>query len=187
MSENERNHEVDKLLDAGLARYSSAEPRPGLENRILAGLRAQPQPSRWLDWRWAGALATAAAAVLVLAVFFLRQPLPEPPPPSIATVPALPPTVPAPPVSQPPAAAKPATRRTQTQVQQARAEDPRLDTFPAPAPLSEQERLLLLFARQTPKEAVLMAQARNRPTEPLGVVPLQPIEKLVKKTEENNN
>jgi len=64
---------------------------------------------------------------------------------------------------------------------------PRLETFPAPAPLSEQERLLLFFTRQVPQEAVLMAQARNRPTEPLGVARLQPIEELVKKTEENNN
>ena len=199
MSEDERNHEVDKLLDAGLARYTSAEPRPGLENRILAGLRAQPQPSRWLDWRWAGALAAAAVAVLVLAVFFLRQPLPEPPPPAVARAPVPQPTptaAPTPEPVQPPVI----TEVQPTPHPNAQASShfhrspegrlgagPRLDTFPAPAPLSEQERLLLLFTRQAPKEAVLMAQARNRPTEPLGVAPLQPIEKLVKKTEENNN
>jgi len=78
-------------------------------------------------------------------------------------------------------------RRTTPSVEQGRAEAPRLATFPAPAPLSEQERLLLFFTRQVPQEAVLMAQARNRPTEPLGVARLQPIEELVKKTEENNN
>ena len=189
MSEDERNHEVDTLLDAGLARYSSAEPRPGLENRILAGLRAQPQPSRWLDWRRAGALATAAVA-LVIVILFFRQPPPPMPPQTATSRPApvapAPPT-PTPPVAQPPRTAKASAPRSLSPVQQARVESPRLETFPAPAPLSEQERLLLLFARQTPQEAVLMAQARNRPTEPLGVVPLQPIEKLVKKTEENNN
>ncbi len=182
---------VDKLLDAGLARYSATEPRPGLEQRLLAGLRAAARPSRWLDWRWVGALATAAVAVAVLAVFFLRQqPLPEPPPPAVANAPApvpVPTAAPSPEAVQPSRMAKATVRRTTPNVEQARAEAPRLETFPAPAPLSEQERLLLLFARQAPQEAVLMAQARNRPTEPLGIAPLQPIEGLVKKKEENNN
>ena len=31
---------VEQWLDIGLKRYGEAEPRPGLEGRILAGLRA---------------------------------------------------------------------------------------------------------------------------------------------------
>ncbi|MGH9779406.1 MAG: hypothetical protein ACRD5I_13435 [Candidatus Acidiferrales bacterium] len=190
MSENEREQFVDKLLDAGLARYSAVEPRPGLEQRILAGLKQQPRPSLWLDWRWAGAFATAAVGVVVIVIFFfMRQPPVPTVPPQTATLPA--PVAPATAAPSPeavrPPAAKTTTRRATPRVEQARAQAPRLETFPAPAPLSEQERLLLLFTRQAPQEAVLMAQARNRPTEPLGVAPLQPIETLVKKTEENNN
>jgi len=189
MSDNDEKKFVDKLLDAGLARYSAAEPRPGLEQRLLAGLKQQPRPSRWLDWRWAGALATAAV-VLVIVIFFFRQPpAPELPTQTATSSPA--PVAPASATLSPeavrPPVAKTTVRRAAPRIEQARAETPRLETFPAPAPLSEQERLLLLFTRQAPQEASLMAQARNQPTQPLGVIPLQPIEKLVKKTEEDNN
>lgn len=190
MSDHDHEKFVDKLLDAGLARYS-AEPRPGLESRLLAGLSrpAGPRPWLWLDWRWAGALATAAVA-LVIVIFFFRQPQAPEVPPQTATsssVPVAPATAAPSPEAVRPPVAKMTTRRATPRVEQARAEAPRLATFPAPAPLSEQERLLLFFTRQVPQEAVLMAQARNRPTEPLGVARLQPIEELVKKTEENNN
>ena len=198
MSEDERNHEVDKLLDAGLARYSSAEPRPGLENRILAGLRAQPQPSRWLDWRWAGALATAAVAVLVLAVFFLRQPLPEPPPPAVARAPVPQPTptaAPTPEPVQPPVITEvqpvphpnaQASSHFHRSPEGRLGAGPRLDTFPAPAPLSEQQRLLLLLVQHTPKEQLLARQLGAGPIEPLEIQPLffAPLE-IQKPTTEN--
>ena len=180
---------VEKLLDAGLARYSAAEPRPGLEQRILAGLRAQPQSSRWLDWRWAGAFATAAAA-LVIAILFFRQPPPPEMPPQTASTPApvaRPPEAAAPPVVRPPTVVKGTTRRAQARVEQARTEMPRLETFPAPAPLSEQERLLLRFVQRQPHEALLVAQARGRPSEPLDIAPLPQIDDLVKKPEANHN
>jgi len=241
MSGNDRNHELDKLLDAGLARYAAAEPPPGLDDRLLAALRAAargeesvdgllgaalsrysaaeprpgleqrlltglsrsggPRPSLWLDWRWAGALATAAAvAVLALAVFSLREPaLPELPAPTAAETAAprpVPTAGPTPEPVQPPVIAevRPAPHpNAQASSHFHRSPGgrlgagPRLETFPAPAPLSEQERLLLLFARQSPQEAVLVAQVRNRPTEPLGVAPLPQLEELVKKPEVNNN
>ncbi len=199
MSDNDEKKFVDELLDAGLARYSAAVPRSGLENRILAGLRAQPRPSRWLDWRLAGALATVAVA-LVIVILFFRQPPPPDMPPQTAVAPpspAAPATpVPSPKMVQPPLVAEvrpvphpsaPAASGSDRRPEGRLGPGPRLETFPAPAPLSEQERLLLLFTRQTPQEAVLMAQARSQPTQPLGVAPLQPIEALVKKTEENNN
>jgi hypothetical protein len=177
---------VDQLLDAGLASYSAAEPRPGIEQRILAGLRAQPQPSRWLDWRWAGALATAAAA-LVLVIFFMPQPEAPAPHPNAQT----PQRALSGPEGRlgagPPPVAKAAVRRPSQPFHPTRVESPRLETFPAPAPLSEQERLLLLFARQAPREAALVAQGRSRPTEPLGIAPLPQIEELVKKPEVTNN
>ncbi len=191
MSDHDRNNFTDKLLDAGLTSYSAAEPRPGLEQRLLAGLRAAPPPALWLDWRWVGALATAAVALVVIVVFSLRQPpAPETPPQTAVTQPspvAPAPAVSAPQVIKPPQVAEATVRRRPRPVQEARVESPRLATFPAPAPLSEQERLLLLFARQAPQEAALVAQARNRPTEPLGIAPLPQIEELVKKLEVNNN
>ena len=61
-------HENDDLghdLDAVLAKYAAAEPRAGLEERILANLRAEQThgPDRtW--WRWA--IAGALAVVVVV-------------------------------------------------------------------------------------------------------------------------
>ena len=38
----EREREVERWLDAALTQYAKAEPRAGLEGRVLAGLRAEP-------------------------------------------------------------------------------------------------------------------------------------------------
>ncbi len=63
---------------------------------------------------------------------------------------------------------------------------PRLATFPARAPLSEQERLLLLFVQQTPKEQLMARQLGAGPIERLEIQPLSvpPLESQ-KSTNEN--
>src|ERR1700674_4092802 len=72
MTDNQHNLQSDALdrqLDAALARYAAVEPRVGLEERILANLRAQRKhdPARgW--WRWA---AVGALAVVIILVLFL--------------------------------------------------------------------------------------------------------------------
>ena len=40
------------------------------------------------------------------------------------------------------------------------ASEPRLEQFPSPSPLSEEEKLLKEFVRNSPQEAVLVAQAQ---------------------------
>ncbi len=37
--EKDKQMQIDEMLDSMLANYSSVEPRPGLETRILANLR----------------------------------------------------------------------------------------------------------------------------------------------------
>ena len=37
----EKDHKLDAMLDNLLSTYSSVEPRPGLETRILANLREE--------------------------------------------------------------------------------------------------------------------------------------------------
>ena len=47
--EKDKQMQIDEMLDSLLANYSSAEPRPGLETRILANLREQQKRKRHKD------------------------------------------------------------------------------------------------------------------------------------------
>src|SRR3954465_14849748 len=69
MSE-ERDKQLDKLLDGALANYGTAEPLRGLEERVLGRLEGERSRRPW--WMWA-AVTVAAMAVLVMALL-LRQP-----------------------------------------------------------------------------------------------------------------
>ena len=69
MKPEEREPDLDQVLDQALARYSDVEPRAGLEERILANLRSQPQPRPWwMTWR----MPALAAAILVAALVAYR-------------------------------------------------------------------------------------------------------------------
>ena len=58
---------VDELLSASLRRYARGEARPGLEGRILAGVRARQQAERRRNaWAWTTAIAGAMALVAVM-------------------------------------------------------------------------------------------------------------------------
>ena len=155
------DRQLDDLLDRGLREYSQAEPRAGLEDRILANLRTQPEPRRW--WRiWVPVLA-AAAVLAIVAALLLR---PSRPQPAVAThSPSQPrPAATLPP--QPAATAKAAPRHAAhmprvVAVKREPAPLPRQQTFPAPTPLTEQERLVLALLRHAPDEAIQVAQAQE--------------------------
>ncbi|HEY2171295.1 MAG TPA: hypothetical protein VGJ30_16840, partial [Candidatus Angelobacter sp.] len=61
--EKDKQMQIDDTLDSLLANYSSAEPRPGLETRILANLREEEKKASegWWNfkWLWAGVIAAA--------------------------------------------------------------------------------------------------------------------------------
>lgn len=67
MENNERDRKLDQWLDEALSKYSAAEPRLGLEQRVLAQLRseekARAERRNW--WRWMPAFAAIAAALIV--------------------------------------------------------------------------------------------------------------------------
>src|SRR3954468_17135111 len=147
------NHEakdkmLDDLLDGALAEYSNVEPRAGLENRILARL-SEPGGLAFWNWKWVVGLA---ATCVVLAVIFVFQRESRPvvavkESPEVKSV-GIPPTTmaklnnpgtgvhrnlpsslkSAQPRAAVPQASKPVTFAVLKQ-----------QTFPAPAPLSEQE------------------------------------------------
>jgi hypothetical protein len=67
MENNERDRKLDQWLDEALSEYSAAEPRLGLEQRVLNRVRAEEQTRsrRWSIWKWMPAFAAIAAAVII--------------------------------------------------------------------------------------------------------------------------
>jgi hypothetical protein len=164
--------QFDRELSGALAKYASAEPRVGLEERVLANLQAElaKAPTHaW--WRWSTAAAVAAAVAIVLIALAWRSNGPSRP--AIANHPS--------PAQGENAAgiqvvtvtndserraslqdSKPARRQTAHSARQTVAvAPPRLDQFPSPQPLNEQEKILARYVAQFPEHAVLVARART--------------------------
>jgi len=159
---------LDRELDAALAKYAAVEPRPGIEERILANLRAEREHAKEPSW-WRWPVVAALAAVFVVSVSLAwRSSLPS------AEITARRPATPfyrdqqdgermgannvgssAHPAA--PAAAGPG-RHGVRQFHPIIASGPRLDQFPSPQPLSQEEQLLVRYVRSFPQEAVMIAK-----------------------------
>jgi len=167
MAEQDSEKRLDQLLDSLLATYSDVQPRPGLETRILAHVRAQmPQPSRpWgIAWIWAGAVITTLVLAAVLLVNYFKQTVP--PPSSLAnhSKPVIAPVQKVPVSQQQPVKAARHRSKLSEPPVAAIVADVRQEVFPAPAPLSEQERFLLGYLAGTPQQEVI---AQSRPERPV--------------------
>lgn len=161
---------LDRELDAALAKYAAVKPRPGLEERILANLLSQQSHAVDRAW-WKWGLAGALAAVVFVAAVLAWSPS-KPSPPQIVQYPSKieqspnPPHLPVVSKDAHPALQH-ATRPTRTAGGRrahpaAVAEaNPKLDVFPSPRPLSEQEKILESYVNQFRQEAVFIARARS--------------------------
>ena len=167
--EKDKRMQSDEMLDSLLANYSSAEPRPGLETRILANLREAeeekaPQGSWDFRWLWAGMVT---AAIIVAAVLIGGRHRVEPPTHVIVKTSPVAPQ----PEIQPHApivrqeTAKLHRRKSSTvptaQRNATLALSERPANFPTPAPLSEQERMMFIYLENTPREVVIAQLPRN--------------------------
>jgi hypothetical protein len=168
--EKDKQMRIDDMLDSLLANYSSAEPRPGLETRILANLREAAEkkaPYGWWNfkWLWAGVVA---GTIIVAAVLINGRHRIAPPTHVLVKN-----SQPAPqPEIQPHA---PVVRNEMARVHRRKPSTPTLPqnatlalnqrpaVFPTPTPLSEQERLLLNYYIRTPREELI---AQSHPDEP---------------------
>jgi hypothetical protein len=167
MRQNSSSDELDHAVDAALAKYAAVEPRAGLEERVLANLRAEHgrRVNRgW--WRWG--LGATAVAVVVLAIdvtwrsgrssqptvanrrSLVKQDLPKPGTQIAA---------------QDDNRSRPRHPHRSAKAHPVHsavviAASPKLDQFPSPQPLSEQERILASYVSEYPEHAALIAEAR---------------------------
>ncbi len=160
--EAQREDDLDRVLDAALAKCAAVEPRAGLDERVLANLRAEraraPERS-W--WRWG-----FAAAVLVIGAALAWRTA-KPPQPVIVNRPVETQTAPTQEsqtanagAETAPARVPPMRKQNRRPISTKRAADPKLDVFPSPQPLSEQELALARYVRNFPGDAKLVAQAQ---------------------------
>jgi hypothetical protein len=166
MTEFKKSRPLDEQVDAALAKYAAAEPRAGLEERILANLRVHERTTTRVPWwRWAGAIAVA-----LLITVLLRWRLEHHAPPQIVNHPVIPQQQTRPevtardtPIRNVPPAIRIAPRRRRNHLLSAAtlaSAAPKLDQFPSPRPLTEQEKLLAEYVSQFQDEAVVVARAR---------------------------
>ena len=164
MTDRERDNHLDELLDSALAQYSSAEPRPGLETRILARVReakaTAASPARSWRWLWAGAMAAVALVTfIVLASRHSRLPSPgnkvvQVPQAPVRGTPPLQSSAPAIVTNIPRHGRKPPVVRAHVETARLSREQ-RPSVFPTPSPLSEQEKLALVYAARAPKDELI--------------------------------
>jgi len=160
--------ELENVLDAALGGYTAVEPRAGLEQRVLASLRAERirvADHAWWRWRWAGALATIVAVAVALAWKAGKQS-----PPLVAKSASV--RIQSPLTLGTHAASVDGdaprlhghsvryTPRRPLQAQSAAAAISRLDVFPSPQPLNEQEKIMASYLAEYPEHAALIARAR---------------------------
>lgn len=174
---------VDVLLDRSLSKFSEAEPRTGLEERIVAGIASAELPQPVRHWRWV--LATAMLALLLGAAWLMWPATsrrsnsatnsavqraksshetavvnsPAPGKEQIHTANSSAPKSWIPRRKTVTSGVEPSTTESATKL-------PKLEVFPSPAPLSEEETALLAFVRQTPRDGlVALSQIQQREQE----------------------
>ena len=160
------NEHLDRWLDSALQKYGEAEPRAGLEGRVLANLRTAAESST-RAWRWWPVFAVMAAIFVVGAAIYLggAHQGAENNMASVPTPDSLQPQSPITSVNVPTLTAASANAAHKKRAQPTREFplakiEPRLERFPAPRPLTSQEQLLARYIQDRPEEAKRLAQAQ---------------------------
>lgn len=165
MADTNKERELGQWLNQAIERFGAAEPRPGLEERVLANLQAAKERRQDSQGRWWWALVVAGVAAAILVAFWVgvsnsgkhiveRGPVAVREHPSAANVP------------------KPGHQENVDHHQRphnpalisarnARVEPVKLDQFPSPQPLTEQETMLARYVEEFPERAVLVARAQT--------------------------
>jgi hypothetical protein len=162
---NDERDNIESLLDNALASYSMQEPRPGLDRRVLHRIHSDDAP-RLVFPRWSWAIP--AAACLLWAGIFWNRHAATPERVQVSHVAAARATAPPRPAT-PPMVDHPHKRQAL----------PRLPQFPAPAPVTNEERALLAFVALAPKEAQeALIDTPQQSVEPIRIeeIKIQPLQ-----------
>jgi len=180
--------DLDRLIDSALASYADPGTDSGLAGRVLARLSAERRPihptSMW-PYRRLWTVGLPSAACLVLAIFASKAVWPpaihppvRPHPPSI-TARVAPSSGPQTAPAMNPRMVVPRERSRPAAILAMPQPLPKLDTFPAPQPLTPEEQALYAFATQVPekqRQAVLEAQKRDDAPLSLSAIRITPLE-----------
>jgi hypothetical protein len=172
MDPNNTKKDIDQWLDAALGQYGKAEPRAGLETRILANLRAETDRAASKRRWWAAAGMVAATAAIAAVIWLGRGDRVRTPAGAGTTTarrdagsgdrPSQDPTVRPVPQQLLEQGARNAIRRPPTRPRPPEVTHvAKAEQFPTPAPLSDQEKLLVRYVQEFPQRAALIARAQT--------------------------
>lgn len=164
--------ELDRKIDAALATYADPAENinpSALAAKVLATGREQRQGIRW--WRWGLVAAVPALAALLILLYLPAKLKMEPLRLSIAAPPVPQPVVSLIPEKQPVSHTEVRTSHA-SHVAAPSEEPPKLDVFPTPRPLSEQEKLMVAFVQDAPQEAQKQAAQDSGPIQPIAIADL---------------
>ena len=169
MDPGDGEREVEQWLDAALGQYGKVEPRTGLESRVLANLQSdRTRIATRRRWWWAAGAVPVAAAI-VAAVWFGKGSIPMIPPRTIETStvtrrdnagvsrPSIHPSQ----VDRRPQEPPPPRRAKRPNRDFAPVKAPKLEQFPSPSPMNEQEKMLARYVQEFPQRAALVARAQT--------------------------
>jgi hypothetical protein len=177
---NDNRDELDDLIDGVLSGYSNADPMDGLEDRVLRRVQAAGAAGRSL-WPYRLGFAIPALAAMLLAGIALRVGWISQPRATTATRSAAvsePSSLAyAPPPSPAPAAQLAELKRgNKTKLRHSAPARflPKEECFPAPAPLTDEERALVAWVSRAPIEAAqAFADLQTRSAESIEIQPIQ--------------
>ncbi len=161
---------LDEMLDGALASYGEAPEREGLERRVLAKLNERAMRRRSIG-RFAAPIGAAAAAVCCLLWWATPATATHPRPTITAAGSAVVPSH----ATRSPATRPPAAKLRRTPKRPAA---PKLSQFPAPTPMSSEERAWLRLAMGDPKYIPRELTRTGSHIEPLQIaaIEIKPLE-----------
>jgi hypothetical protein len=163
------NDELDRQLDEVLRAYATVEPRPGIEERILANLQAgQEREVARSWWRWSAIGLMTTVTIALIVSLALRSVKSAPDTSAHRTASSTPASEQAVARVAPHDEGEPhLAGATTTAMRSAKREvrhretasnEPRLAQFPSLRPLSNEEQRILRYVQEFPEEALMVAQ-----------------------------
>lgn len=169
---SEGKDQFERWIDEGVRRYVAAEPPLGMAARVLAEMEHRQQRRDW--WRpWMIAVPVAAVLAIGIGLSLQEKTRPQPVAPQVSTAAQV---SHAPAVASPQVATHVPEHRAHMAAQVA-ARVSRPERFPAPAPPSEQERLLARMAQDgAAAQAVAAGTAKTSENIVISRVTIDPVE-----------